>query len=97
MAVCVALIWIFLLDFDCKQLEISYKCRMLVVLCLIFKRFLEYVPEVSLLKYISPCDVASISARPITAVNVIYTVLFFLVADWILWRAARRQMEQVDL
>ena len=70
---------------------------MLVVLCLIFKRFLEYVPEVSLLKYISPCDVASISARPITAVNVIYTVLFFLVADWILWRAARRQMEQVDL
>ena len=25
--VCVALIWIFLLDFDCKQLEISYKCR----------------------------------------------------------------------
>ena len=27
MAVCVALIWIFLLDFDCKQLEISYKCR----------------------------------------------------------------------
>ena len=70
---------------------------MLVVLCLIFKRFLEYVPEVSLLKYISPCDVASISARPITAVNVIYTVLFFLVADWILWRAARRQMEQVKL
>lgn len=70
---------------------------MLVVLCLIFKRFLEYVPEVSLLKYISPCDVASIFARPITAVNVIYTVLFFLVADWILWRAARHQMEQVDL
>ena len=70
---------------------------MLVVLCLIFKRLLEYVPQVYLLKYISPCDVASISARPITAVNVIYTVLFFLVADWLLWSVARRQMEQVDL
>lgn len=97
-AVCVALVWIFLLDFNCEQLEVSHKYWIYACSPMPDLQATSGVCTTSIsLKYISPCNVASISARPITAVNVIYTVLFFLVADWILWSVARRQMEQVDL
>ena len=70
---------------------------LVVMACLALKQLLESIPAPSILKYISPCDVASISARTITALNVTYTVMFFLMADGILWLVARHRMEQVDL
>lgn len=70
---------------------------LIVIGCLALKRLLENVPVPAFVKYISPCDVVSISERAITALNVTYTVLFFLVADGILWMMARQRMEQMDL
>lgn len=70
---------------------------LIVMFCLILKRLLEVASVPSILKYLSPCDVASISSRPLTATNVLYAVLFFLLADGTLWFLARNRMEQVDL
>lgn len=61
------------------------------------KLMLYYVFYAKLLCYLSPCNLACLSDRPITAINILYTAMFFLVTCCCLGVLSIRSVRDADL
>lgn len=61
------------------------------------KLILYYVFYSKLLCYLSPCTLASLSERPITSINILYTVMFLLVSSCCLGVLSLRFVKEADL